>query len=59
MKKNRTFEDQALHDVREAVKQHHERKGLQLSTSVYPVLTELQKPYVIRVIHKPSDKIWH
>jgi len=58
MKKNRTFEDQALHDVREAVKAHHERKGLQLSTSVYPIITT-KEVYAIRVVHKPSERIWH
>lgn len=56
--KNLSFEEKALHDVREAVKAHHERKGLQLSTSVYPIITT-KETYTVRVVHKPIDKIWH
>lgn len=56
--KNLSFEEKALHDVREAVKAHHEKKGLQLSTSVYPIITT-KETYTVRVVHKPSDQIWH
>lgn len=58
MKKNRTFEDQALHDVREAVKNFVMRKQLNISHTITPVFT-MHEAFTVRTIHKPSDQIWH
>lgn len=54
MKKNRTFEEQALHDVREAVKSHTSSSGLMLSHSCYPLCYSDGNIEVIRVDLKPE-----
>ena len=58
MKQNLTFEQKALHDVREAVKNFVMRKRLNVSHTITPVFTT-HEAFTVRTIHKPSDQIWH
>lgn len=56
--KNMTFEEKALHDVREGVKNFVARKRLNISHTITPVFT-MHEAFTVRTIHKPSGQIWH
>ena len=54
MKKNLTFEQEAMQNVQNAVRQYTKRKGLMISHSVYPLIFSDNKNEVTRVDHKPE-----
>jgi hypothetical protein len=60
MKKNLTFEQEALQNVQNAVREYSKRKGLQLSHSIYPIIFSDDKNETALVDHKPELKrVWH